>query len=149
MCSIPEEIITVFIKTMKIHYVLKGTNGNPETRTTKKGSQQQTTTLATSSFHCRFTIRSYRNVHKSQAKTSGRGPSGSALIIFKRNIKVQQQQPQQQQQPTTTAAARAAAAATTTTTTITLTHSMGRILPTRGSSWRGLLPPLRGGNLFC
>ena len=23
---------------------------------------------------------------------------------------------------------------------------MGRILPTRGSSWRGLLPPLRGGN---
>ena len=41
MCVIPEEIMNVFMKTMKIHYVLKGINENPETRITKKRSRQQ------------------------------------------------------------------------------------------------------------
>ena len=66
-----------------MHYVLKGTNGNPYTKTTKKGSRQQKATLARYSFRLGFTIRSYRNVHKSQAKTSGRGQPGSTIIIFK------------------------------------------------------------------
>ena len=38
---------------------------------------------------------------------------------------------------------------TATTTTIIPHHFMGRILPTRGSSWRGQPPPLRGGNSGC
>ena len=72
---------------MKMHYVLKGTNGNPYTKTTKKGSRQQKATLARYSFRLGFTIRSYRNVHKSQAKTSGRGQPGSTIIIFKELIR--------------------------------------------------------------
>ena len=37
MCENPEEIMTVLIKIMKIHYVLKGVDENPETRIRKKG----------------------------------------------------------------------------------------------------------------
>ena len=38
------------MKTMKIHYVLKGSHENPETRNNKKTQQQQTTTPGTSGF---------------------------------------------------------------------------------------------------
>ena len=50
MCGIAVEIITFFEKTMKIHYVLKGSHENPGTRSTKKTQQQQKATPATYGF---------------------------------------------------------------------------------------------------
>ena len=56
-------------------------------------------------------------MHKSQAKTPRRGPPGSTIIIFKELIRFNH-----------------------------FTHGPPRFLPTRGSTWRRLPPPLRGGN---
>ena len=79
--------MTVFIKTMKIHYVLKGIHENPKTRITKKRSQQQTTRPSVWCSRWGILIQSCWNVHKSQAKTSGRGQRGSTIIIFKELIR--------------------------------------------------------------
>ena len=43
MYVIPYEIMTVFIKTLKLTGVYNGINVNPCTRITKKGLRQQTT----------------------------------------------------------------------------------------------------------
>ena len=102
---------------MKIHYVLKGTNENPCTRITKKRSQQQKTLPGAPRFHCRIRYKSVEHVHGVQAKTPVRGPPGSTIIICKEIIRFNH-----------------------------VTHGPPRFLPTRGSSRRGVLPPLRGGN---
>ena len=60
-------------------------------------------------------------MHTSQSKTSGRGPHGSTIIIFKELKRFNNNNNH-------------------------LTHGPPRFLPTRGSSRRGVLPPLRGGN---
>ena len=38
MCMFPTEIVTVFVKTMKIHYVLKELSENPYTRMRLRGA---------------------------------------------------------------------------------------------------------------
>ena len=57
MCMIPYEIITAFIKTMKVHYVLKGIHENPETRITKKRAQQQKTLPGGYRSYTRFSLK--------------------------------------------------------------------------------------------
>ena len=37
MCENPEVILIFFVKTVKIHYILKGLNENPAARMRKKG----------------------------------------------------------------------------------------------------------------
>ena len=74
--------MTVFVKTMKIHYVLKGLDENPQTGITKKRAQQQKAGPGRPWFRCRILYKSVWNVYKCQAKTSGRGQSGSTIIIY-------------------------------------------------------------------
>ena len=76
-----------FIKTMKIHYVLKGIHENPSTRITKKRAQQQKNHPSGWCFRCQILYKSVWNVHTSQAKTSGRGQPGSTTIISKEIIR--------------------------------------------------------------
>ena len=87
----------------------------------KKRARQQKTCPGRSWFYTRILIQSCWNVHKSQAKTSGRGQPGSTIIIFKEIKRFNNNNNH-------------------------LTHGPPRFLPTRGSSRRGVLPPLRGGN---
>ena len=72
----------VFIKTMKIHYVLNGIHENPETRSMKKASQQQKTPVGTSGFRCRILIKSLANVHGAQARSTRRGPPWSTWLNY-------------------------------------------------------------------
>ena len=50
MCENPRAIITVLIKTVKIHYVLKGSHENPWTRSTKKSHNNKSTLPGTFGF---------------------------------------------------------------------------------------------------
>ena len=113
--------MTVFIKTMKIHYVSQGIHENPETRITKKRAQQQKAHPEAYRSYTRIFIKSSWDVHKSQAKTSEHGPPGSTIIIFKEIIRFNNNNNH-------------------------LTHGTPRFLPPRSSPRRGLPPPLRGGN---
>ena len=115
--------MTALIKTMEIQYVLNGIHENPQTRITKKRSQQQTTRPSGWCSRWGILIQSCWNVHKSQAKTAVRGPPGSTIIIFKEIKRFNNNNNNNH-----------------------LTHGPPRFLPTRGSSRRGVLPPLRGGN---
>ena len=88
----------------------------------KKRARQQKTPPGARCFYTRILIQSCWNVHKSQAKTAGRGPPGSRIIIFKEMIRFNNNNNNH------------------------LTHGPPRFPPTRGSSRWGVLPPLRGGN---
>ena len=72
----------VFIKTMKIHYVLKGINENPCTRMTKKRSRQQRARITTPSFYLDFTDTFCKMYEIPAARVIRRGPSGSTIIIL-------------------------------------------------------------------
>ena len=111
--------MTLFIKTMKIHYVLKGINENPQTRITKKRSRQQNSQSATSSFYLDFTDTFCKMYEIPAARVIRRGPPGSTIIILKEIIRLNNH----------------------------LTRGPPRFLPTRGPSRRGVLPPLRRGKL--
>ena len=117
----PWEIISVFL-TVKIQYVLNGNHENPLTGITKKGSQQQKSPAATSCFRCRILYKRCENVHGAQARATRRGPPGSTIIIFENKIRFNNINNNH------------------------LIHGQPCFLPSRRSSWRGLLPPLRGGN---
>ena len=75
--------MTRFIKTMKIHYVLKGINENPCTKTMKKRLRQQKTKFGVYRSYTRIFIKSFRNVYRIQARRAVRGPPGSTIIILK------------------------------------------------------------------
>ena len=74
--------MTVFIKTMKIHYVLKGINGETHTGSTKKRSRQQKARIGTSSFYLGFTDTFCKMYEIPAARVIRRGPSGSTIIIY-------------------------------------------------------------------
>ena len=86
----------------------------------KRGHTKTQPSLGGCWFYTRILIQSCWYVHESQAKTSGRGPPGSTINILKEIIRFNNNNH--------------------------LTHGPPRFLPTRGSSRRGVLPPLRGGN---
>ena len=80
--------MTVFVKTMKMHYVLKGLDENPQTGITKKRAQQQKRApFGGWWFRRRILIQSCWNVHRSQAKTSGRGQPRPTIINYKELIR--------------------------------------------------------------
>ena len=114
--------MTRFIKTMKIHYVLKGINENPCTKTMKKRLRQQKAKFGAYRSYTRIFIKSFRNVYRIQARRAVRGPPGSTIIILKEILRFNNNNNNH------------------------LTHGPPRFLPTRGSSRRGVFPPLRGGN---
>lgn len=69
-----------------------------------------------------FFYKSLENVHAAQARSTVRGPPGPTIIILKEMIRFNNNH---------------------------LTRGTLRLLPTRGSSWRGLHSPLRGGYSQC
>ena len=75
--------MTVFIKTMKMHYALKEVDENPCTRITKKGARQQKAHVATSSFYLDFTDTVCKMYENPPARATRRGPPGSTIIILK------------------------------------------------------------------
>ena len=88
---------------------------------TKNRQRQEKALFERPVFRCRILYKSCWNVHKSQAKTAVRGPPGSTIIIFKEIKRFNNNNNH-------------------------ITHGPPHFLPTRGSSRRGVLPPLRGGN---
>ena len=118
--------MTVFIKTMKIHYVLKGINGETHTGSTKKRSRQQKAGIGRYSFCLHFTDTFCKMYEIPAARVIRRGPPGSTLIIPKEIIGHNNNNNNNNNNH--------------------LTRGPPRFLPTRGSCRRGVLPPLRGGN---
>ena len=72
---------------MKIHYVLKGINGETHTGSTKKRSRQQKAGIGTSSFYLGFTDTFCKMYEIPAARVIRRGPSGSTIIILKEIIR--------------------------------------------------------------
>ena len=82
----------------------------------KRGNNKKRHSLRPNGFAAEFSIKCYG----AQARATRRGPPGSTIIILKELVRFNNKK--------------------------NLIHGPPRFLPSRSSSWRGLPPPLRGGN---